>query len=192
MFFTLLLPTVFAASLSGDCYDKNSAKACLALAEQLSKSKLEQDHQRAEVARARACKLGLKPACENTATKESAQKKSSDERKMPGLSVSSQNTNMTLYRAEIDEKLQNLPGLLQDARMEPQKQGFQFSQIETGSIYESLGFKVGDILLEINGHKVESAVDASNLFVLLREEKAFDVKLSRKGKVITQHYKIVE
>jgi hypothetical protein len=45
-------------------------------------------------------------------------------------------------------------------------------------------------LLEINGNILENQAQAMELFVLLRSETDFSVKLKRAGKVIEREYEI--
>lgn len=177
--FILFLSTAFAASLNSQCYDGNSCKACFELSQTLKGP-------RAALAKDKACKLGYSAAC--TPGPKVEIKKT--ESKIATIEAKPSSDSMKLKRVEVDRHLENLPALLQDAAMEERNPGFEFVQIEPKSVYETLGFKVGDILLEINGHAVESAIDASQMFVLMRDEKIFNVKFKRGGKTTARKYEI--
>jgi hypothetical protein len=169
----LILVSAHADSkkLLSECYDGNSGKACLQLAKNLAASS---DHERAKLARRRACSLGETSAC------------------AAAPSPAETNETMVIQRAEVEGQLSNLPELLEGARLEARSKGFEFVQIESQSAYAKLGFRLGDILLEINGHQLESAAQAMELFVLLRSETDFKVKLKRKTQLIERRYTIKE
>jgi hypothetical protein len=184
---TLFISALTFATSAGDskkllseCYDGNSGKACLQLAERLSTGKTPSDQERAKLARHRACTLGESSMCVSGSAP------------APGKISEKPDTNetMNIKRAQVEGELANLPALLQGARLEGRKQGFEFVQVEPGSAYETLGFRIGDILLEINGHVLESSSQAMELFVLLRSETDFKIKLKRAGKVIERKYEI--
>lgn len=42
--------------------------------------------------------------------------------------------------------------------------GFRFASIKKGSVYEDLGFKVGDVITEVEGEKVDSPDKALELY----------------------------
>jgi hypothetical protein len=197
MVIQFLLPLAWAVSLSGECYDNNSAKACYELSQKLSKGSAS-DKQRAEVARLKACKLGMSMACVVGITKETKTGsgpfgKSATPKPEATLEAARMGSDsMAIKRSEAEKHLENLPALLQDAAMEERKDGYEFTQIESKSVYETLGFKVGDTLMEINGHRVESPMDAMNLFVLLRDENNFSVKTKRAGKISVRKYTVTD
>src|SRR4051812_18221825 len=92
-----------AKKLMRDCYDGNSAVACLQLSEKLAAGASATDHDRAILARHRACILGIQSAC-----------KSDTKPAPPGGKIEV----MKVKRAEVDAELSNMASLLQSARLE--------------------------------------------------------------------------
>lgn len=172
-----------AKKFLSECYDGNSGKACLQLAESLARKASASDRERAQLARRRACTLGEPLAC--TASPAAT---------APSTAAAPAETNetMAIKRTDVESQLSNLPQLLEGARLEARSQGFEFVQIESQSAYAKLGFRLNDILLEINGHQLKNAAQAMELFVLLRSETDFTVKLKRNGKLIERKYTIKE
>ena len=84
-------------------------------------------------------------------------------------------------RSSINEYLQQLPDILQQARVEPKYGtdgkvlGHTFTWIEEGSIFESLGFTKGDMLISVNGEKVNDNMEAQKLFQQFRADSQFSV-----------------
>lgn len=97
-------------------------------------------------------------------------------------------------RAYVDEQLANFNQLLTDARVVPtEKDGvalFMFKFIRKGSIYEKLGLKNQDIILEINGFTVDSVPKALKLFETLQSEREIVLKVEREGQPTEFQYYI--
>lgn len=80
--------------------------------------------------------------------------------------------------------------LLQDARAEPnfengELNGFRFTMIKEGSIYQKSGIQNNDIVKEINGVSLVDTAQTIKLLNSLRSETDIDVKLIRGGNVQT-------
>lgn len=191
MIIFILMNFAWAGSLNSDCYDKNLGKACFELSQKLLSGKTPSDRTRGDLARQKACKLGVSAACAPAAGKESSVSKG-DGLGTKAAVVPASSETIKLKRSDVEKDLENLPALLQDASMEARNPGYEFTQIEPKSVYDKIGFKVGDILLEINGHVVESSLEAMNLFVLLRDEKNFEVKIKRAGKISVRKYQVTD
>ena len=168
-------------SLLSQCYDEKSGEACLKLSSVLARANTETAATRSKLARKRACSLGERSAC--------GPAPATSPKSLAPLKEAA-NDKMTLKRSEVETEISKLPSLLQDARLEARDHGFEFTQIEAKSAYERLGFRKGDILLEINGHVLEDSTQAMELFILLRSESNFKVKLKRLSKVIERRYEI--
>jgi len=193
MFLELFVASVFAATptpdakkasplpdmkkLMTDCYDGNVARACVQLADRLAAGNTATDHDRAILAQHRACALGDQASCMATVK--------------PGTSREAGEI-MRVKRAEVEAELSDLPNLLQSARLEGRDKGFEFVHIDPKSAYEYLGFKMGDVLLEINGHELRTSTQSMELFVLLRSETNFKVKFKRNGQIIERGYLVVD
>lgn len=97
-------------------------------------------------------------------------------------------------RVWVDEQLANFEQLLNDARVVPvKKEGnpyFMFQFIKKESIYEKLGLKKNDIILEINGFIVDSVAKALKLLEVLQSEREISLKVEREGQSVNFRYYI--
>jgi general secretion pathway protein C len=86
--------------------------------------------------------------------------------------------------AELDKGLENLPLLLTQARAVPyfkegRSIGLRLFAIKTGSLYEKIGLKNGDILKSINGNSLGDISQALKLFEQLKQERSIGLTLER-------------
>jgi hypothetical protein len=86
----------------------------------------------------------------------------------PGGGISSNGDDFVVDEAELDKGLENLPMLLTQARAVPyfkegRSIGLRLFAIKTGSLYEKIGLKNGDILKSINGHSLGAISQALKL-----------------------------
>lgn len=101
-------------------------------------------------------------------------------------------------RSEVDRLTQNMSQVLQQARMEPrfgpnnQVEAFCFVSIQTETIYEKLGFRVGDCITSVNGRAVTSPQEAMNLYNSLRTSSNIQLGLERDGRNENFNYDIPE
>jgi type II secretion system protein C len=112
------------------------------------------------------------------------------------LPVSDDNAGNTFHfqRVWVDEQLANFAQLLNDARVVPttkdEKPYFMFQYIKEESIYEKLGLKKNDIIIEINGFIVDSVGKALKLLEVLQSEREISLTVEREGNLIQFHYYI--
>ena len=91
-------------------------------------------------------------------------------------------------RSELNKYIQNLPTILQDAKVVKHYEngemiGFRFDYIKPGSEYEKkLNFQKGDIILSVNGESPRTIQEAIKLFHEMRSDSKFDVVIRRGGK----------
>ncbi len=105
-------------------------------------------------------------------------------------------TNFNFKRAEINKYLENLPRVLQDAKAVPyvapgsggEISGFKLVAIKTGSIYETLGLKRGDIIKGVNGEPVDSPQKAMELYQALKSADSIQLDVTRGGSSTTLNY----
>ncbi len=98
-------------------------------------------------------------------------------------------------RREIVEAFSDLPRILQQAKATPVisatgMDGVLFEVIESASIFDRLGFQIGDELKSINGVALR---DPGTLLTALRQiqhESAVDLDVIRNNQHITMHYDI--
>ena len=58
--------------------------------------------------------------------------------------------------------------------------GYRFKKIEKGSIIDAIGFKVGDMMYEVNGKKLDSMESVWKAYEELKTKTKFTVKFIRK------------
>ncbi len=102
----------------------------------------------------------------------------------PSLSNAPDSDEFVVEEAELDKGLENLPLLLTQARAVPyfkdgRSIGLRLFAIKTGSLYEKIGLKNGDILKTINGNNLGDISQALKLFEQLKQEKSISLVLER-------------
>ncbi len=85
---------------------------------------------------------------------------------------------------ELNAAIENLPLVLTQARAVPyfkdgKSVGLRMFAIRSGSIYEKIGLKNGDILKSVNGQSLADLTQAVKLFEKLKEERSVNVVLER-------------
>jgi len=100
-------------------------------------------------------------------------------------------------RSDINQQLKNLPEILNQARVVPHREGgelkgFRFQSIQEGSVYESLGFQVGDIIKEVDGEFVKDPEQALELFERLKGSSGFKILVEKQGKEVELDYSVNE
>ncbi len=112
---------------------------------------------------------------------------------LPSIPAEGENT-FHFQRVWVDEQLENFGQLLNDARIVPtmkdEKPYFMFQYIKEKSIYEKLGLKPNDIILEINGFPVDTVGKALRLLEVLQSEREISLKVEREGEPVQFHYYI--
>ena len=124
----------------------------------------------------------------------SPQEKSASE-KTPSASTTAKSENTFHFeRVWVDEQLADFGQLLNDARVIPTKKDgqpyFMFQYIKKESIYEQLGLKPKDIILEINGFVVDTVDKALKLLEVLQSEREIALMVEREGNPVKFHYYI--
>ncbi len=105
-------------------------------------------------------------------------------------------TEYTFPRAEINAQLENLPALLQQARVVPetgpdgQVRCFKMVELQSGSVYEKLGLRIGDCISAVNGEPINSPQKAMELYQTLRESPDIKLSFDRNGKNVDHSYRI--
>ena len=97
-----------------------------------------------------------------------------------------------LKRTYVNQQLANLNALLNDARVIPIEQDgkpwFIFDFVREGSIYEKLGLKNKDVIVQINGFTVDSLPKALKLFEALQLEEKITLRIKREGQLTDFQY----
>jgi type II secretory pathway component PulC len=109
----------------------------------------------------------------------------------PSSAAKGENT-FHFQRVWVDEQLADFGQLLNDARVIPTKKDgkpyFMFQYIKKESIYEQLGLKPNDIILEINGFLVDTVDKALKLLEVLQSEREIALMVEREGNPVQFHY----
>jgi type II secretory pathway component PulC len=92
----------------------------------------------------------------------------------PVVTASPEGVTVELPKASVERYLLNLPDLLNSAQATPRYtdspngqrvvEGFEVGQIKAGSVVEQLGLRNGDVILEVNGEKLDSVATVLRLF----------------------------
>lgn len=111
-----------------------------------------------------------------------------------GVSATGEN-QFAVDEAELDTALQNLPLLLTQARAVPYFRegraiGLRMFAIRSGSLFEKVGLRNGDILKSINGNSLADLSQAMKLFERLKEERSLSVTLERNNEETEFKYQI--
>jgi len=70
------------------------------------------------------------------------------------------------------------------------KEGYMITFIKKDSIFEKIGLKKGDILLEINGKKLKNDADAWEIYKNAAKINDFEIKIKRKNQIKVLNYEI--
>lgn len=119
------------------------------------------------------------------------------ERPNLGPISTSDNLNFNVSRVEIDAVTKDLSSILTQARVEPVFSpdgigidGYRFASVQGGSIFEKLGFRVGDVLISVNGQRVTSPSDGMKMFSEMRDSSSFQVTIDRGGREEKLNYSV--
>jgi general secretion pathway protein C len=104
-------------------------------------------------------------------------------------------TDFNISRNTLLEKLSD-PNLLFQAHAVPHRgqngdiEGFKILSIQPGSVYESLGVKVGDVEGGVNGDKLDSISKAQELYSTMRTASDMTITVIRNGQPVDLKYSI--
>lgn len=105
--------------------------------------------------------------------------------------------DFAVKRTDLESLTSNLSSVLQQARMEPVFspdgigiEGFRFVNIQAGSPFEKLGFKIGDMIRSVNGEPVNSPTKAMEMYNLLKSSNSVQLGVERDGRDEKFNYSI--
>ena len=100
-------------------------------------------------------------------------------------------------RAEVNKHLSNYRNLLSQANTRPVRDpatgdilGFEVFAIRSGSIFEQLGLKNGDVINSVNGESVTDSSKAMSMFNQLRSANEIKISIKRNGRLEELEYQI--
>lgn len=102
---------------------------------------------------------------------------------------------IVVSEADVDAALANLPLLLTELRAVPyfkdgQAVGLRLFAIKSGSLFDKIGLKNGDILKSINENSLADFTQAIKLFEKLKAERSLKLQLERNKEERTFNYSI--
>lgn len=108
---------------------------------------------------------------------------------MPGRSV----RDISLSKQTVTEGLGDLKSIMSQAIVRPffhegAQQGYVVSNIVPGSLYQKLGLQNGDVVMDVNNKKLESADDILQLVNVMQEGESVSINLMRGGKKENVNY----
>jgi len=97
-----------------------------------------------------------------------------------------QGSGIAISRQEVTQNLSDLKSLMSQAVVRPffaggVQQGFVVSNIVPGSLYQKLGLQNGDVVVDVNGKRLESADDILQLVNVMQAGGSVSVNLMRNG-----------
>lgn len=112
-----------------------------------------------------------------------------------GTSSASITKKVNLKRETINDAMMNINSLMKDVRIRPhfrngQPEGMAVSGIKSDSIFRKMGIRNGDIIVGVDGQKIESVDDAMSLYGNLKSASEVQLEIKRMGQVQTIEYTI--
>ena len=100
---------------------------------------------------------------------------------------------IAVSRREMTERLQDLQSIMTHAQVRPYfeggaQQGFIISNIKPDSLYQKLGLQNGDIIIDVNNKRMQSADDVLQLVSLMQSGQEIALNLKRQGREETIKY----
>jgi general secretion pathway protein C len=106
---------------------------------------------------------------------------------------SSSPSSLVLSRREVTEKLGDLKTVLSQALVRPyfsegKQEGYIISDIKPESLYSKLGLQNGDIIMDVNYKRMQTADDVLQLVNLMQSGTPITLNMKRNGKTETLNY----
>jgi general secretion pathway protein C len=103
--------------------------------------------------------------------------------------------SITLKRSMVENAAGNLNNLMKQVRMRPhfrdgKPDGLSLTGIRPNSIFRRMGLRNGDILMGIDGEKIESVDDALTFYRSLTSATDLNLQIKRRGRTQTLKYNI--
>jgi general secretion pathway protein C len=102
-------------------------------------------------------------------------------------------SGMVLSKGEVNEKLLDLKTIMTQALVRPYfeagvQEGFIISDIKPGSLYQKLGLQNGDIIIDVNGKRMQTADDILQMVNIMQSGGSIALSLKRNGQAETINY----
>jgi general secretion pathway protein C len=104
-------------------------------------------------------------------------------------------SNIALKREKIQAAVGNLNELMKQVRIRPhfkdgQPDGLTLSGVRSGSIFSEMGLRNGDVIIGVDGQKIESVDDALGLYQNLQSANNVQVQIRRRGRLQNIDYQV--
>jgi len=113
----------------------------------------------------------------------------------PRLPVSPNPRQLTLKSDQIENALENLDQLMEQARIRPhiedgKPSGISITGIKPNTVFRKMRLRNGDIITGVNGSPIESVEDAMQIFGDLSSAPEVQLEIKRRGRKRVLNYKI--
>jgi general secretion pathway protein C len=113
----------------------------------------------------------------------------------PRLPVSPHPGQLTLKSDQIENALENLDQLMEQARIRPhiedgKPSGISITGIKPNTVFRKMRLRNGDIITGVNGTAIESVEDAMRVFGDLSSTPEVQLEIKRRGRKRVLNYKI--
>jgi general secretion pathway protein C len=112
---------------------------------------------------------------------------------LPNSPGSATPRSMTLSKKTVNENLSDLKSIMSQAVMRPflnegVQEGLIISNIAPNSLYEKMGLQNGDIIIDVNNKRMQSADNLLQTVNLMQSGSSIAVNVKRNGKIETINY----
>lgn len=90
-------------------------------------------------------------------------------------------TSCTLDRKLFDAAVANPSQLTTQASISPVRGGYKLTRVSPGSTVAALGFRAGDVIVSVNGARLDDEVAALGLYMGLGSTRSYNVTYERNG-----------
>jgi general secretion pathway protein C len=113
----------------------------------------------------------------------------------PERPVPSTSQRIPLERSQIESAVQDVNNLMSDVNIRPfiqegKAEGFILTQIKPNSVFRKMGLRNGDIIIGVDGEKIESMDNALEFYEKLKSSSNVKLQLKRRGQLKTIDYSI--
>lgn len=114
----------------------------------------------------------------------------------PGAGIRRLSPNRYLLdRSTVDGNLKNMPKLFTEIRAVPNlnngsSNGFRLSEIESGSVFQQIGLRDGDILTSVSGQPMTDPAKALAVLLALRTSSSITLSVMRNGAPMQLYYTV--
>jgi len=106
------------------------------------------------------------------------------------IKPSTSSKEIVISKKTFNEYKNNLNKIWRNIGIIKVNEGYKITYIKPYSIFDKIGLKRGDILIEINGRKLKNDADAWDLYKNADKFSEFEIKIKRNNKIKVLHYEM--